>query len=273
MTKETIFFLLSVSIVTLALSFFTAFVYTKAFPMSLALSRAIKIAGIVFPFLFVLANALSRFSNLEFVKWVYTAMSVGAGIAFYLMLGAIMLALALIVFKILGKDLPIFVPWVVLISAVAMSFIGLIQARDLKKVSYNVYIENLPLDWQDKKAILFSDTHYGLVNNKKAARRLADKIISEKPDVIFMAGDLFDGPDVDTLPLISIWSEMSVKFPVFYAPGNHEEYGNYIKFIEAVNLSGFIVLEDKAVVYNGVNILGFKYRGKNKEGEIGRAHV
>ncbi|MEZ4114295.1 MAG: metallophosphoesterase [Candidatus Paceibacterota bacterium] len=63
----------------------------------------------------------------------------------------------------------------------------------MKKVSYDVVIDNLPSGWEDKKAILFSDTHYGLVNNKKAAQRLVDLVEKENPDMVFIAGDFFDG--------------------------------------------------------------------------------
>ncbi len=268
MTKESIIFLLSVSVVTLGLSFFTAFLYTKAIPMSPLLSRGIRIAGFVFPFIFVLANALSRFSNLEFVKWIYTFMSVGAGIAFYLLLGAILLGLLMLLYKIFGKSLPVYVSWIVLITSTALSILGFIQARDIKKVSYEVAIENLPRGFENKKAILFSDTHYGLVNNKRAVKRLVNKINGENPDLVFIAGDLFDGPDVKTSPMTALWSQMSLKYPVFYAPGNHEEYGNYGKFITSIKDAGFFVLEDQAATFNGVNIVGLKYRSKNKEAEV-----
>ena len=270
MTKESIIFLLSVSVVTLGLSFFTAFVYTKAIPMSLGLSRGIRIVGIIFPFLFVLINALSRFSNFEFVKWAYTAMSVGAGIAFYLLLGAIILALVLAIYKIAGKSMPPQISWFVLVISTLLSFIGLIEARSMKKVSYNVEIENLPVEWEGKRAILFSDTHYGLVNSNKAAQRLVENIQKESPDIVFISGDMFDGPDIDTQEMVILWQEMSKRQPVFYAPGNHEEYGNYGKFIMSLKDSGFYVLEDENVLYKGLNIVGLKYRTKNKEEEVGK---
>ncbi len=271
MAKETFFFLFSVSITTLLLSFFTAFVYTKAFPMSVSLSSGIRLAGFIFPFLYVSANVLSRFANIESIRWFYTIMSVGAGIAFYLLLGAILLAILLVIYKILGRSLPVSLSWTILVFSILMSFIGAIQARDIKKVSYEVVLENLPSSWENKKAILFSDTHYGLVNNKRASQRLVNKIIKEEPHAVFIAGDLFDGPNIETSELVSVWLEMSLKYPVFYAPGNHEEYGNYEKFIKATELAGFNVLEDKVVVYEGVNILGLKYRTRSGEKEVDSA--
>lgn len=268
MTKETIFFLLSVSAVTLVLSFFTAFIYTKAIPMSVTLSRVVRFSGVIFPLLYVLANALSRFSNIEVVKYFYIAMSVGGGIALNLLMGAVILALLLISFKILGKSLPTRFSYGVLALALLLSLVGIIQARTLKTISYDISIPNLPAELEGKRALLFSDTHYGLVNNKKAGARLFERIKKEDPDMIFIAGDLFDGPEIDATYLVSLWSEMSLMYPVFYAPGNHEEYGDYAKFIKDIKDSGINVLEDEVLVYEGINILGLKYRGKNSEYEV-----
>lgn len=268
MTKETIFFLLSVSAVTLALSFFTAFVYTKAIPMSITLSRIVRFSGVIFPLLYVLANALSRFSNIEFIKYFYVLMSVGGGIALNLLMGAAVLVVLLISFKILGKSLPVNISYAVLALALLLSLAGIIQARTIKTISYEVSIPNLPESWEGKRAILFSDTHYGLVNNKKAGVKLFERIKKENPDMIFIAGDLFDGPEIDTTYLVSLWSEMSLTYPVFYAPGNHEEYGDYAKFIKDIKDSGINVLEDEVLAYEGVNILGLKYRGKKQEDEV-----
>ncbi len=236
--------------------------------MSLDLSRAIKISGLIFPFVYILANVLSRFSNIEIVKYFYTAMSIGGGIAFYLLIGACILVVLLLSYKILGRNLPINIPYVVLSLATIASVIGLIQARTIQKISYEVSLENLPPEWEGKKAILFSDSHYGLINHAKAAKRLASLLNSENPDMVFIAGDLFDGPHVDTEPLIKLWKEMSLKYPVFYAPGNHEEYGDYQTFIKDIKAGGFIVLEDDVVDHEGVSIVGFKYRSKNGEQEI-----
>ncbi len=268
MDKQAIFFLLSVSLVTLILSFFTAFVYTKVFPVNPRLANGIKIAGVVFPFLYVLANALSRYSDIAFIKWLYTGMSIGAGIAFYFLLGAVVLVIILFFYKIFGKNVPTFFPWLVLLTSLGLSALGFAQSKIFQVVNHDIYIENLPQNWENSTAVLFSDTHYGLVNHKKAAARLVSKIIDEKPDMVLMAGDLFDGPSVETESLSKEWLRLTTKFPVFYAPGNHEEYGNYEKFVNSAREGGFIVLEDEKNIYDGVQILGLKYRSKNKEVEV-----
>lgn len=94
--------------------------------MSVSLSSGIRLAGFIFPFLYVSANVLSRFANIESIRWFYTIMSVGAGIAFYLLLGAILLAILLVIYKILGRSLPVSLSWTILVFSILMSFIGAI---------------------------------------------------------------------------------------------------------------------------------------------------
>lgn len=268
MDKQAIFFLLSVSAVTLILSFLTALVYTKAFPMSPRLAYGVKVLGVVFPFFYVFANALSRYSDLSFVKWIYTGMSIGAGVAFYFLLGAIVLVVLLFIFKIFGQDVPTFFPWLILFASFVLTVLGFAQSRVFQVVHHDVFIENLPPSWDNSSAVLFSDTHYGLVNHKKAAKRLVTKILDEDPDIVLIAGDLYDGPNVETESLSKEWLRLTTNFPVFYAPGNHEEYGNYEKFINSAREGGFIVLEDEKNIYDGVQIVGIKYRAKNEEFQI-----
>ncbi len=264
MTTQTLIFLISVSLTTLALSYFTAFVYTKTIKMNQKLAYTVRVLGFLFPFLFIFANALSRSSNLEFVKYIYSAMSIGAGLAFYFLVGAILISLAYVVFKIIRKPLPSFIPIGAFIISCFISIFAFVQARDLKVVSYVLEKDNLPDSLVDKKIILVSDTHYGLVNHKKAAKRLVNKIMDQNGDVVFLAGDFFDGPDISTEEIENIWRKLSEKTPVYYIPGNHEEYGNYEKFLDSAEKSGFIVLEDSISVYENISVAGIVYRSKDE---------
>lgn len=267
MTKETLLFLLSVSLTTLALSYFTAFVYTKTIKMNQKLAYVVRVLGFLFPFLFIFANALSRSSNLEFVKYIYSLMSIGAGLAFYFLVGAIIIAISYVAFKIVKKPLPKFIPIGAFVLSCFISFFAFIQARDFKIVEYVIEKENVPVSWQDKQIVLVSDTHYGLVNHKRAAKRLVKNILEQKPDVVFVAGDFFDGPDVSTKEISEYWKQVSDIAPVFYIPGNHEEYGNYQKFLNGAKEANFVVLEDGVYEYEGVTIAGITYRSKNEIGE------
>lgn len=236
--------------------------------MGAQVSYGVKIVGVIFPLLFILVNMLSRISDALFVKWLYTIVNVGAGFAFYLLLGALVLGFLFVLHAMVGATMSVYLSKFVLIAVLILPTVGLLQARTITKVSHQIALENLPLEWQGKKAILFSDSHYGLVNHTKAAQRLVRVILEEKPDMVFIAGDLFDGPNVTADSLTESWKELSLIAPVFYVPGNHEEYGDYRKFLQATQEGGFTVLEDSTVTYKGVQIGGILYRTKGQESEF-----
>jgi predicted MPP superfamily phosphohydrolase len=268
MEKSALIFLLIVSVVTLGLSFFTAYIYSKFIPMSRRNSRIIRILGVMFPFLYILANGLSRLENLEFVKWIYISMSFGGGVALYLLFGATLIFFVNILFKLFKKNIHKNVPYSILILSLILSFIGFAQSRFIKVNNYDVYIKNLPPGWINKRIVLLSDTHYGLVNSNRASEKTVNKILSLDPSAVFIAGDFFDGPSIKTDEIESHWSRVSDKMPVFFAPGNHEEYGDYLSFSESVKRSGFIFLEDDFTVLDGVYILGFRHRSSKNSNYI-----
>lgn len=268
MEKSALIFLLIVSVVTLGLSFFTAYIYSKFIPMSKRNSKIVRILGVMFPFLYILANGLSRLENLEFAKWIYILMSFGAGVALYLLFGATLIFFVNLLFKIFKKNIHKNVPYGIFILSLILSFIGFAQSRFIKVNHYNVYMENLPPGWVNKRVVLLADMHYGLVNNNKASDLLVKKIIDLEPELVLISGDFFDGPSINTDEIENNWSRISDKIPVFFAPGNHEEYGDYLAFSDSIKRSGFIFLEDDFTVLDGVYILGFRHRSSKNSNYI-----
>jgi uncharacterized protein len=77
------------------------------------------------------------------------------------------------------------------------------------------------------------------------------------------AGDFYDGPAIETGPVTAAWKELAKETPIFLAPGNHESYGDYAAFIRSLRDAGITVLEDQATDYDGVSIVGLRYRDKS----------
>jgi predicted MPP superfamily phosphohydrolase len=50
--------------------------------------------------------------------------------------------------------------------------------------------------WKDKKIVLFSDTHLGLVRGEQFTKKVAEMVNAQKPDLVLMAGDMIDGPAI-----------------------------------------------------------------------------
>ena len=149
---------------------------------------------------------------------------------------------------------------VVLIASLGLAGIGLIQSRYIATKEYSVTLPNAPASWNGKTAVLVTDTHFGLVNYKKFSNKVVDKIIAIHPDFVLHAGDFYDGPTIATTPITDSWKRLTATAPVFFAPGNHEEYGDYSAFLTSISAAGVTVVDDKKVEYDGVQIAGITYR-------------
>ncbi len=130
-------------------------------------------------------------------------------------------------------------------------------------------LSQAPASWNGKTAALISDTHFGLVNHKKFADKVVNKILSLKPDFVLHAGDFYDGPIVDTEPITASWKKLTAEIPLFYTPGNHEAYGDYRLFIDSVKAAGATVLENEKTEYEGVQIAGTLYHPGKEPHDIG----
>src|SRR5271163_1656799 len=86
----------------------------------------------------------------------------------------------------------------VLFAAAALSALfALLNASWTRVRRITIRLENLPEVWRGRTAALISDLHLGHVRNGIFMRRIVAKVMSEKPDAVFVAGDLYDGTAID----------------------------------------------------------------------------
>lgn len=141
---------------------------------------------------------------------------------------------------------------------------GVIHARIFSTTRYTIDASTYPASWRGKKIVLVSDLHFGYINHKKFGARIIQKIKSLQPDIIFVPGDVYDGPTIETGPITEIFKELGTIAPVFYSPGNHEHYGPYEKYIQSLRDSGATVLINESIEHDGVTITGIQYYNKNE---------
>jgi predicted MPP superfamily phosphohydrolase len=55
----------------------------------------------------------------------------------------------------------------------------------------------LPESWRGRTAVLVSDLHLGNYHAFGFVRRIARRVLALRPDVVFIAGDLYDGTPAD----------------------------------------------------------------------------
>lgn len=102
---------------------------------------------------------------------------------------------------------------------------GIFHAHDTKVTSYNVNIEKSGGRLDSLKIALIADTHLGYSVGVPELQKAADLIHEIQPDVIALAGDIFDN-DYDAMDdpekLIEIFRSMESKYGIYACYGNHD---------------------------------------------------
>ena len=110
---------------------------------------------------------------------------------------------------------------------------------------------------KDYKVVMLSDLHLGYHNPRKELARWVDRINTEKPDFILIAGDIIDG---SMRPLLE--ERMADEFhrlhaPVYACLGNHEFYAGHPEAKQFYKDAGIhLLIDDGAVIDSCIVIIG-----------------
>lgn len=85
-------------------------------------------------------------------------------------------------------------------------------------------------------------------------------VLREEPDAILIAGDLFDGTAIDARRAAEPLKGLKAPQGVYFVAGNHEQFGNDSKYLNAVAAAGVRVLNNEKVEVEGMQIIGVPYR-------------
>ena len=146
---------------------------------------------------------------------------------------------------------------------------GIAHARKLKIKEVVIKLDNLPTEWQDKKAVWISDLHIGQIHGKKFTERVIKKIQTTSADIVFVGGDLFDGSSVKgILEKIEPFSHFKSPMGIYFITGNHEGYANINLFLQKIKEVGINILQNEKTIIKGMQIIGVNYIGTTKEEEF-----
>ena len=201
-----------------------------------------------------------RYTN-ALLRWLYTVAAIWLGalsflffaaIACWVVYGAVHLAGS----SVNGRwlDLAVFG------AAAAISAYGVINAAWTRVRRVSIKLPNLPASWRGRTAALISDLHLGHVKNTRFARRMTAIINKLKPDIVWIAGDLYDGTAVDAKRAASPLKDLRAPLGAFFVEGNHEEFRDPAKYLEAVRASGVRVLNNEKAEVDGLQVVGVPYR-------------
>ncbi|MFH0852217.1 MAG: metallophosphoesterase [bacterium] len=206
---------------------------------------------------FILA---SRYFNF-FTRLIYTGAMGWLGILYYLLWAVILLWLFYGISRLLGfsPDTKLFAGIFFSVALFVAGF-GIINADIVRVTKITVSLQNLPSAWQGKTAVWVSDVHLGQVRNFSFAQKIADMVQEQKPDIVFIGGDLYDGAadgtSFDLNKLAETFGKISSPLGTYFITGNHEEFGDPAPYLDAVKNAGIKVLLNEKIDINGLQIIG-----------------
>ncbi len=111
---------------------------------------------------------------------------------------------------------------------------GLINARWIRVTRITVPLPHLPDAWRGRTAALVTDLHLGPLSGPAFLRRVLARLRALQPDIVFISGDMFDGPTLGLKQLVAPWREFSAPLGIFYVTGNHDEFAERGLYLDAV---------------------------------------
>jgi predicted MPP superfamily phosphohydrolase len=156
--------------------------------------------------------------------------------------------------------------WALFVGGV-LSVIALVQGlRPPVVQSYEVRLQGLSGEMDGKVLVAMSDLHLGaLIGKRWLAARVA-QVREEKPDLVVLLGDLFEGHGQPQEELLTILRRLSAPLGIWAVTGNHEFHGRDNESIRLMEAAGFKLLRNRWVevrpgfVLAGVDDLTSKYR-------------
>lgn len=156
-----------------------------------------------------------------------------------------------------------------LFLSAALSVYGSVHGAAIQIKPYEIQVGGQAQEKAPLRIALISDLHLGYVIGPHHLEKVVDAVNSTKPDLVCIAGDIFDG-DAAALAepgaLRDLFLKIDSVYGVYACLGNHDAGPSYDQMMEFLAASGVRVLEDEAVVIDGRFVLA----GRKDSFPIGR---
>jgi len=206
-----------------------------------------------------------RFTN-PVVRTLYRIAAVWLGIVSFLFFAAGASWIVFGVTQLAGADVNFHKIVGVLYAAAVLSGVaGLLNAGWTRIRRIRVRLENLPETWRGRTAALVSDLHLGHVRNGGFLRRIVARVMRENPDAVFLAGDLYDGTAIDAAKAAEPLRDLRAPQGTYFVAGNHEQFGDDSRYLQAVRNAGVRVLHNEKVEADQLQIVGVPYNHASQD--------
>jgi uncharacterized protein len=226
-----------------------------------ASSTASKIILALLSISFVVASLRGWYSFHPLVRFFYTTAAFWLGLSSYLLWASLACWLAFGISALAGLGWrPSHIVDLFFGLAALTAIYGVLNAALLRVRRITVKLPNLPPQWRGRVAALASDLHLGHVRNGRFIRRIIAKLNILKPDIVFLAGDVYDGTAANFEHLAQPWIGYSAPHGVYYIQGNHEEFYSHAEYLPSLQRAGVRVLNNEKMEVEGLQLVGVHYR-------------
>lgn len=153
---------------------------------------------------------------------------------------------------------------------IIITAIGSWNARTIKVKKLNLEVNKTTNSLNKLNIALVSDIHLGTIIHNSKLEKIVDKINELKPDIILLAGDVFD-EDITTLiekNTAMYLAKLKSKFGVYAIPGNHEYFSGIDDAIAYLQQANITVLRDSSVfIADNFYLIGRDDRTVNRFGQ------
>jgi uncharacterized protein len=240
--------------------FFVYETWQYFFPSSPASLTLARIAFLFLSVSFIAASLLAaRYYN-RIIRMFYTLASIWLGALNFLVLASALCWALYAVALVSGLRIPRSALFLSLFgAAILVTLYGIVNASWIRVKRINIKLPSLPKSWRGRTAALVSDTHLGHVRGYPFISGIVAMLRQIRPDILFIAGDLFDGTRVEPKHLAAPWMNLSPPLGKFFVTGNHEEFSHPSQYAEALQRSGVRTLLDEKVTVDDLHLIGVTY--------------
>jgi predicted MPP superfamily phosphohydrolase len=221
------------------------------------------LAFFLLPLSFAVSSVLIRLFQNIFANWLYYISGLWLGIAttlfFFFIFAWMFYGFLSLVRLPLDKKI---VGGFALMAAILFSFYGIWNAYHPRVKEISVTIKNLPDQWKGKRVVQISDVHLGHVLGKYYFEKLIAQINAEKPEAVFITGDLFDGMGDGFEYVAEEINKINAPSGVYFVTGNHEVYFGIDKVYGFLEKSKIKILKNDLVNSEELQIIGINYPEK-----------
>ncbi len=138
-----------------------------------------------------------------------------------------------------------------------MACFGFKWCNSTQTVRLDMIVNKDSCQFVDLNIVTASDFHLGSIIHKEMLAKWVEKINQENPDIILLAGDLFDRSFnfVDSPGIENELKKLRSRYGVFAVLGNHDYYAGVNKAINSMEQSGIRVLRDQTITIDNKFVL------------------